>query len=83
MRPPEMVDSLVRWQASMVPARVLEMVASTVPRPISVSTTAIGFGRPSHQTAAAIAATIAAPYSSRRGQGFFGVVFIRRGSGRE
>ncbi len=69
MRPPAMVDSLVRWQASMVPARVLEMVASTVPRPTSVSTTAIGFGRPSHQTSAAMATTTARPKSERRTQG--------------
>ena len=32
MRPPAMVDSLVRWQASTVPARVLATVASTRPR---------------------------------------------------
>jgi hypothetical protein len=32
MRPPMMVDSLVRWQASTVPARVFTTVASTLPR---------------------------------------------------
>ena len=45
------VDSLVRWHASTVPARVLAIVDSTRPRPISVSTTGIGGERPSHQTA--------------------------------
>ena len=32
MRPPEIVDSFVRWHASTVPARVLATVDSTLPR---------------------------------------------------
>ena len=45
MRPPMMVDSLVRRQASTVPARVLARVASTTPVATSLSTTGIGLGR--------------------------------------
>ena len=52
MRPPAMVDSLVRWQASTVPARVLATVASTVPRSTVATSTGIGF-RASHHAAAA------------------------------
>ena len=51
MRPPMMVDILVRWQLSTVPARVLAIEASTMPRPTSVTTTGIGFGRLNHHTA--------------------------------
>ena len=69
MRPPVIVDSLVRWQASTVPARVFDTVDSTMPRPTSVSTTATGLGRPSHQTAAAIAATTSTAIAPRRVQG--------------
>ena len=57
MRPPVIVASLVRWQASTSPARVLASVASTVPRATSCSTTGIGAGRLSHQPAASTAAS--------------------------
>jgi hypothetical protein len=55
---------------------VFETVASTMPRPTVVSTTFTGFCRPSHQTSAASAATMATPMSTRRVQGFAEGLFI-------
>ena len=46
MRPPAIVDSFVRWQASTVPARVLATVDSTLPRAISATTTRHGLAAP-------------------------------------
>ncbi len=66
MRPPMMVDSLVRWQLSTVPARVLAIDASTTPRPTSVTTTGIGLGRLNHHTATATARTTASAMALRR-----------------
>ena len=49
MRPPMMGDNFVRWQASTVPARVLAMLASTLPLETSANWTGIGLGRDIHQ----------------------------------
>ena len=66
MRPPAMVDSLVRWQASTVPARVLATVASTLPRATMSVSTGTGFGRPSHHSAAAATASSGSAIRTRR-----------------
>ena len=66
MRPPMIVDSLVRWQLSTVPARVLAIDDSTVPRWTSVTTTGIGFGRVNQYTARAMTRTTASASPTRR-----------------
>ena len=49
MRPPMVAESLVRMQASTVPARVLAMLDSTLPWSMVVTSTATGLGRLAHQ----------------------------------
>ena len=66
MRPPMMVDNLVRWQASTVPARVLASVASTLPVPTSLTTTGSGFGRVIQNRPPARAATMTMMRARRR-----------------
>ena len=68
MRPPRMVDSRVRWQASTVPARVLAIVASTVPRVTSTALTATGWGRRSQATVPAPRPTTSSATRPRRSQ---------------
>jgi hypothetical protein len=53
-----MVANFARWQDSTVPARVLAMVDSTLPRSTVFKTTGIGFGRDVHHQPAASSATM-------------------------
>ena len=66
MRPPMMVDSLVRRQASTVPARVLASVASTLPVATSFNTTGMGLGRVNQAKARPRTATMATTTAMRR-----------------
>jgi len=79
MRPPAIVESFVRWQASTVPARVFETVDSTVPRSAAAVTTAIGWVRPNQAMAAAAAPTTSSASTARRGQGLRDGAFIGLG----
>ena len=66
MRPPMMVDSLVRWQASTVPARVLTTVDSTLPRSTAFNTTVTGLVRVLQNQAPAARASTTSAGSTRR-----------------
>ena len=66
MRPPMMVDSLVRRQASTVPARVLASVDSTLPSATSVRTTGIGLVRVNQAAASPRMARMATTITMRR-----------------
>jgi hypothetical protein len=66
--PPAGGASLARWQALTVPARVLVTVSATGPRPTSVRSTTMGFGRPIHR--AAPTPTTATPASTASARHF-------------